>query len=225
MNTIIHIGQHKTGTTSLQHFLKKNKSNLSHNGLYVPESIAGHNNPSHFILNVYSLNANRFSSMKEYLMRTKPKKYFYELRHKLDEDLSKHYRLAEDQGCKDVIWSNEGLYLLNSIEEYTRLYELFSKYSSSIICVCSFREVAGYKKSYLLQLKKEGIAPSDDIDSYRYLNDDSWLFDYTGKIKMLNDVFDQVITFPFNQLDNVKTFMEHIGYPSFNSEIYRLNAT
>jgi hypothetical protein len=225
MRTIIHIGQHKTGTTSIQHFLQQNKINLSENGLYVPESIAGHNNPSHYILNVYALNENRFSSMKELLIRTKPKEYFYELRQKLDEDISKHYRLAKDQGCKDVIWSNEGLYLLNSFEEYSRLYELFSKYSSSTVCVCCFRDINSYKKSYSQQLEKQGIAPSDDINSYRYLKHDSWLFDYSGKIKMLNEVFDQVITFSFNQQDNVKTFMEQIGYSTDNTEFIRLNVS
>jgi hypothetical protein len=226
MRTIIHIGQHKTATTSIQHFLQQNKAHLFSQGLYVPESIAGHTNPSHYVLNVYALNENRYSSMKELILRTKPKQYLYELHQRLYEDICRHYKLAEDRGCNDVIWSNEGLYLLNSVQEYRRLYALFSKYSSSIVCVCCFRDVQSYKKSYSQQLEKEGILPSEDFDSYRYLKNDSWLFDYSSKSKILMEVFDQVITFPFNQQDNVKAFMEEIGYPfTDKTESIRLNIT
>lgn len=198
---------------------------LIRGGLYVPESIAGDKNPSHYILNVYALNENIYSSMKEFLLKTKPKEYFRGLREALHDEIYKHYMLAEDQGCKDVVWSNEGLYLLNSIQEYGRLRELFDKYSSGITCVCCFRDVDSYKKSYAQQQAKQGISPSDNVDSYRYLQHDSWLFDYPGKIKILKEVFDEVITFPFDQQDNVRPFMEKIGYPIHNAESIRLNVT
>lgn len=121
MRTIIHIGQHKTGTTSIQHFLQQNKTEMAAKGLYVPDSIAGYDHPSHYILNVYSLDENRFSSMKENLLRDKTKEYFAGLQQEFEADISKHYSRAEKQGCKEVIWTNEGLYLLNSTAEYRRL--------------------------------------------------------------------------------------------------------
>jgi len=227
MQTIIHIGQHKTGTTSIQHFLRQKKLEMAKKGLYVPDIIAGYDNPSHYILNVYALEENRYSSMKEKLMASKPKEYFDGLQQELEKDIAKHYSLAEKYKCKDVIWTNEGLYLLNSIQEYMRLRKLFDKYSSNIICVCCFREVASYKKSYIQQLLKQGISLSADKNSYRYLQDDSWLFDYSRKTKMLKKVFDQVITFTYNQHDSIKPFLENIGYgySENNIEPIRLNVT
>lgn len=225
MRTVIHIGQHKTGTTSIQHFLQQNREEMYRKGLYVPDCIAGYNQPSHYILNVYALDENRYSTMKEKLLETKPEEYFIELQQELERDIYRHYSLAEKHNCKDVIWSNEGLYLLNSIREYKRLRKLFDGYSSSVVCVCCFREVESYKKSYIQQLKKQGLKPSETKDSYRYLKDDSWLFDYPKKIEMLNEVFDEVIAFDYNKQDNVKEFFEVIGYPANNTESMRLNET
>ena len=148
LRTIIHIGQHKTGTTSIQSFLRSNKIELANKGLYVPDCIVGYEHPSHFILNVYALNKNRYSPMKEMLLKGKTEEYFAGLGQELEKDISTHYLNANNKGCKDIIWSNEGLYLLNSIDEYKRLRDLFDKYSISVICVCCFRDVKSYKKSY-----------------------------------------------------------------------------
>lgn len=225
MRTIIHIGQHKTGTTSIQHYLKNKRIELAKEGLYVPESLVGFDHPSHFILNVYALNQNRSSSMKDNLLATKPSEFFAGLQQTLEDDISRHYHNANGQGCKDIIWSNEGLYLLNSVEEYKRLLELFDKYSSKVVCVCCFRELESYKLSYMKQLKKQGIGFSDDRDSYRYVKDDSWLFDYKQKEKILRQVFEKVIIFPYDKRDMVKTFMKQIGYFITDGDSIRLNVT
>ena len=198
---------------------------FSKKGLYVPDSVAGYENPSHFILNIYALNHNRYSSMKERLMATRTKDYFVGLQQDLEADISKHYLRAKNQRCKEVIWSNEGLYLLNSEEEYKRLRNLFDKYSSCVICVCCFREVESYRRSYAEQLRKQGISLCNDKDSYRCLNVDSWLFDYERKKRLLEQVFDEVITFPYDRFDNVKAFLRQIGYSADNSESIHLNVT
>lgn len=65
MRSLIHMGQHKTATTSIQHHLKSNREALLKRGLYVANSIAGYDAPSHFILNIYALKENRLSAMKE----------------------------------------------------------------------------------------------------------------------------------------------------------------
>ena len=68
MRTFVHVGQHKTATTSIQYFLRRNAEMLLKRGLYVPDKLAGFGNPSHFALNVYSLDRKRMSSMKEKLL-------------------------------------------------------------------------------------------------------------------------------------------------------------
>ena len=148
MRTIIHIGQHKTGTTSIQHYLKSKQLELAKEGLYVPDGLVGFENPSHFILNVYALNQNRSSSTKDKLLATRGPGYIAGLRQNLRDDIAKHYQNAKTQGCKDVIWTNEGLYLLRREEEYERLLELFVEFSSEVVCICCFRDVESYKFSY-----------------------------------------------------------------------------
>lgn len=225
MRTLIHIGQHKTGTTSIQHYLQQNRSKLSDHGLYIPDSIVGFTNPSHFILNVYALNENRFSSMKERLYKVKSQSYFDGLEDELKLDISRHYKIARQKGCKDVLWSNEGLYHLNSEMEYVRLKNLFNEHSTSIVSDCCFRDPQSYKQSYAKQLLKQGIMPSKNKDSYRYLEDDSWLFDYPAKLKMLNNVFEETISFSYNKENNVTKFLNSIGYSDISAKDVRLNVT
>lgn len=225
MKTILHIGQHKTGTTSIQHSLKSRRGELAGAGLYVPDSLIGHNNPSHYILNVYALDPGRGSPMKEKLLKENGPEFLADLRPKLETDIARHYRLAEKQQCKKVIWSNEGLYLLHSEREYKRLRALFDAHSDAVVCVCCFRDRASYRASYMMQLQRNGIAFSEDRSSYRYVDEDSWLFDYDRKEKILRQVFDEVIVFPYREADMVKTFMEQIGYTAGPVDELRLNVT
>jgi len=225
MRTIIHIGTHKTGTTSIQHYLRDKKSLLKEKGLYVPSEIAGFSDPSHFILNVYSLADNRSSPMKDIFIATKEHDLFLGLEKRLGEDVERHYKQAIEQGCSDVIWSNEGLYLLNSNAEYQRLIALFSQYSSEVVVVCCFREVESYRNSYIKQLADQNIPLSKDKDSYRYVNTDSWLFDYERKKCLLRESFDNYYFYPYCSNNNVAKFMSVIGYQVSVAPKYRLNVT
>jgi hypothetical protein len=225
MKTFIHIGQHKTGTTSIQHYLVSKRAELAKEGLYVPDTLVGIENHSHFILNVYALNQNRMSSKKEKLLAKNGPKYFADLKGRLEKDIAQHYAAARKMGCNEIIWSNEGLYLLNSVEEYERLLELFRKHSTEVVCVCCFREVESYRESYMKQLTKRGIAFNSDKDSYRYVEPDSWLFDYESKEKLLRQVFGNVLFFPYNSQNMVGTFMEKIGHQAPDSDAFRLNVT
>jgi len=217
MKTIIHIGQHKTGTTSIQYFLQDNRTTLVENGLY--------KHPSHFILNVYALEKDRYSSKKEEIIANKGKQYLSELEIELKKDIKIIYKDALQNKCDKVIWSNEGLYLLNTVTEYKRLIGLFSEYSTEIEVVCCFRDVKSYRESYIKQQSKLNIRPSNNPDSYRYLEPDSWLFDYKRKKDLLSEVVDIFTYFKYDPIDNVKKFMETIGHNTANTDSYRLNVT
>ena len=211
MRTIIHIGQHKTGTTSIQHFLASKRTELASEGLYVPDSLLGSTTPSHYFLNVYTLDQDRLSTAKIRLLEANGPDFISLIGENLRKDIARHYSVARASGCEEIIWTNEGLYLLNSIEEYRRLRGLFEPYSTDIACVCCFRDINSYRRSYMAQLTRNGISFSDDRDSYRYVETDSWLFDYGRKESLLREVFENVILFPYNRM-MVKTFMEKIGF-------------
>ena len=57
------------------------------------------------------------------------------------------------------------------------------------------------------------------------MGEDSWLFDYERKTRLLKQVFDEVITFPYDPVDNVGAFFARIGYPVSNTRHLRLNVT
>jgi hypothetical protein len=214
MRTIIHIGQHKTGTTSLQHYLKKERNNLIKKGLYIPDSIIGIDFPSHYILNVYSLESSRLSPMKEVLLKKHSPDFFQNLEKNLLLDIKNHYKQAYKNNCSDIIWTNEGLYLLDSVAEYKRLQQLFLNYSDEIVCICCFREKNSFRQSYMQQLKKQKLPFSQEENSYCYIDPSSWLFDYDRKKNTLKQVFKKNIYIDYNPEDMVGTFMKSIGYDS-----------
>jgi hypothetical protein len=224
MKTIVHIGQHKTGTTSLQHFLAGNRSQLANKGIYIPTSIVGVNDPSHYMLNVFALDKHRYSPMKE-LLKSKKEPCLERLDSRLPVEVASHYEKAAELGCSSVIWSNEGLYLLNSTREYERLYGLFSEHSSQICAVCCFRDVESYRESYKKQLMKTSIEFSEDPDSYRYISNDSWLFDYERKRQLLDAVFDDVKTFDYDKEDNIRAFFSCLNLSMDGTKNYRKNVT
>jgi hypothetical protein len=199
------------------------RAELAKEGLYVADSLVGYDNPSHFSLSLYSLNQDRMSSAKDFIPETKEPGYYLELKRHLEVDILRHYQEALKLGCKDVVWSNEGLYLLNSTEEYQRLFDLFDDVSSEVTCLCCFRDVESYKSSYIEQLAAQEIPASDDEDSYRYINDDSWLFDFDRKKQLLDQVFDRSIVFSYTREDMVKKFMDKIGYSSTYGDTVRIN--
>ena len=226
MRTIIHIGQHKTGTTSIQHYLQSHRDTLAQQGLYVPNVLMGFGNPSHFMLNVYALDEHRESTAKIRLKETVSNNFFEDLEARMHKDIQQHYLNAAKENCQEIIWSNEGLYLLNSEHEYQRLRDLFGSLAGETLCICCFRDKESYARSYKAQLESLDLPLSEDPDSYRYFGEDSWLFDYEGKVKLLEKVFDEVLVLDYDSQDMVKTFMTSINYtPEDDTSRMRLNPT
>ena len=226
LKTYIHIGSHKTGTTSIQHYLQEHRAALMDAGLYVPDTLLGFDNPSHFLLNVYALDEDRDSTAKTRLREFLDKDFFATLDKRLAAAVARHYQQAMDAGCEEILWTNEGLYLLNSVAEYSRLRQLFSLYSEEVACVCCFRDKESFRQSYIKQLESLELPLSDDPTSYRYLEPDSWIFDYDRKQALLTEVFDEVLILDYDPSDMVKVFMEALGYaPERDTASLRLNET
>lgn len=165
--------------------------------------------------------------MKERFLENADAEALRQLNDRLPSAIADHYANANAMGCTDIIWSNEGLYLLNSLEEYQKLNNLFEPHSKELTCICCFRELESFKVSYRKQHEKSGIEPSSDPDSYRYLNNDSWLFDYSRKREILSHAFDNIIYFQYSRDKMVERFMQYIGHPidTPEQEIPRLNIT
>lgn len=225
MKTIIHIGQHKTATTSIQHYLKKNRKALIEQGLYVPDSLVQCDSPSHFLLNVYALAPDRSSPMKDKLIKHDNFNPFSdEFSNDLKKDIKLHYEKAKKKKCTEVIWSNEGLYLLNSKTEYLKLISLFENYSDELICVCTFRDKKDFLHSYTKHLIKQKLKPSKNKTSYRFVDTSSWLMDYDRKKNILEEVFHKTIYIQYDSKDMISIFLRNLGYkPTPQTQMIRLN--
>lgn len=223
MKTIIHIGQHKTGTTSIQKYLYDHRLYLMQLGVYVPHYFFKKMGANHFHLNVYSLNSNRSSPAKDAMMRVNSNEKYGKIVSSTKTEVQKIYSAAKNAGCEKVIWSNEGLFLLNTVEEYIRLVDLFRDYSDVIEVVCCFRDKSEFMESYKMQLDKQGIEFSSVEDSYRYVESDSWLLNYEEKEKLLRKVFDSCLIFSYDQHDNVAKFFEVLGLEVKSTVIYKKN--
>jgi hypothetical protein len=227
MKTIIHVGHHKTATTSIQHYLSQQQQSLIDQGLYFPNTLLGRAMSSHYPLNIYALNPERSSPMKDSLLKQQPDYDFAALNRQLEAEVAEHYQKARDAHCDTLLWSNEGLFLLNSTQEYQRLIELVAPYSTEIICVCCWRDTASYRESYQQQLVKTGFSFSQERDSYRYVEADSWLFDTRRKQQLLLENFSNVLFMQYRPEQMVERFMGYIGYPirAAQPPIARLNIT
>jgi len=206
LETIIHIGKHHTGTTSLQKYLFQQKHKLKQQKYFFTDNILNYKHTSHYILNIYALNKNRLSQMKRVVLKSKGREYLHELDEKLPLEIKKIYNKAKQEQCNKVLWSNEGLDLLNSKVEFEKLYNLFKPFSSKITVVCCFRD----KEYYMHRWK---LKPED------------WRVDYDRKKRILSDVFDECLFFDYQKEGNIKAFLNLINLQLNCSTELRLNVT
>ena len=144
--------------------------------------------------------------------------------------IKKSYEEARDMNARAIIWSNEGLSFLRTNEEYKRLANLFRPYSSKQIAILSIRDRHEFKISWQKQLEKMGLAEENpDANSYKYLEDDSWILDWSKRLPLLAQEFDQVKIWKYERYVAIKNFLELIGagnlYDSSTTDEILLNMT
>lgn len=210
MVTTIHIGPHKTATTSIQKYLEDNKEKLKADKIYIPDSVAGIPTHNHWPLNVYCLDVERSSCMKINLFLQRKIPLINKIFNYTKESIKLHYLKAKQEKCKRVIWSNEGLSFLNSEREFNRLTDLFREHSKKIEVVFCKRNKEDWARSFLRQMGGVNggkITFQRRGDSY-YFGEDSYHFDFDRRKMLLSKCFDKVIFFDYNKQDNVKSFLK-----------------
>lgn len=216
---IIDIGTHKTGTTSRQEFFGAKRKWLRSLGIDYYEGIILENN--HIDLHMACMDKNRLS----------PAKIMYEkslgvgcLRSKVANKVSS---FISDSPHQILLFSAEGLSLLRYSHEIDCLFELFS---NCYISVCVYlRDKASFLNSYSKTLEKIQIPRSEDVDSFAYVSENSWLVDYDRFYNLyipgLNcDVFN---VFDYNKITQsfgsvVPHFVQHVlGITKIPNDISR----
>jgi hypothetical protein len=164
---VLHIGTHKTGTTSLQHFLLDSQTLLARAGAWYPPGFVI--DTAHSELPLLSVRLER-----DWPARLR----FPELRMTgwLDA-AAKHVRaLISDAPCETVVFSHEDLSYLRFDDEFERLTRLLEP--ADVRVIVFLRDRDSFLRSYGDQLRATGFVESTDTTSFAYLGADSWLVDY-----------------------------------------------
>ena len=226
METFIHIGQHKTGTTSIQSFLLCNHAALEDQRILIPTDFMGRNTANHYELNLVTLAVQRSSPMKDAFIGN-----LENLKGKVANEIDLIYKLGLKKNCNKVLFSNEGLSLLRHYEEYQALYNLFSQYSIKVSVVICLREKKQFKSSWASQLKKMGLdEEKNDKNSYRYLGDDSWLFKWQDRLAIMSQIFDKLIVYKYKKDSSINSFCDVLNIDLLKidqnpDKIYNLHVT
>jgi len=162
----VHIGTHKTGTTSFQRWASQNCAELARaTGLAYYEGLFG---PSHYEIPMLCMRADR--DMPQRVWR--PRWWRPGWRRKAE----RHIR---DQVARDVhslLISAEALSYMRHPDEVARLIALLKPRQITAIAV--LRKPSSFLRSYREAMLEQGFPPSSDRQSFAYVADDSWLVDY-----------------------------------------------
>lgn len=225
----LHIGTHKTGSTSLQKWLSEHEPFLNENGygLYKGK----HNRDNHVELYLAAMRYNRDSFRKQSM----PTFHFDDGYTRSVAKRVQGFISAADQ--RNLIMTSEGLSLLRHDDEIQRLRAVLGSDCEQVKIILYLRNKKDYLRSYRLQLqKKKGRSPSKDYWSALYVEDDTWLIDYQQLIDAYGGVFgfnnlrwidyDQEMS---NQGNIIPSFIEALGLSGAVSEqafeSYRYNRT
>ncbi len=226
METFIHLGQHKTGTKSIQEFLLRNQAALEAQRILIPTDFMGRNTANHYELNIVTLADQRSSPVKDAFTGS-----LENLKEKVKNEIDLIYEIGINKNCNKVLFSNEGLSLLWHYEEYEALYNLFSQYSIKVSVVICLREEKEFKSSWASQLKKMGLdEEKNDKNSYRYLGDDSWLFKWQDRLTVMSQIFDKLIVYKYKRNSSIHSFCDALNIDLLKidknpDKIYQLNVT
>lgn len=174
MEYLIHIGLHKTGTTSIQAFLQRNIARLKEHGLDFYQGLVYPEN--HVELHAASMRPSRDSGYKNRTKLQVNQEYIGQVRQHVSDFL-------DGSGAQRFIFSSEGLSLLRYADEVSTLKSLFPEGSWQIVAY--LREPQSYLRSYAAELKKhpETLPSVISQDSFAYVESDSWLIDYQARLE------------------------------------------
>jgi len=173
----VHIGFHKTGSTSIQNFLQINRKKLTELGFDFYKG--QHIDQNHVELHASTMNFDRSSTFRlrsglrfgpDYLEKTRQR-------------MANYFQDNSDANC---IFSAEGLSLLRYEAETDRLASILN---SDVRIIAYLRNKADYQLSHAGQLKRAGQLEGSDKDSYAYLGDDSWMLNYGSRLAAYKKTF------------------------------------
>lgn len=222
---VLHVGTHRTGTTSIQGFLRD-----QNDGLLAEASC---HYPSGFLLPIVHTELPLLTIRPG---RTWPARLRFPETQRRSWSTAAHAHVREQVCASEhdqLVYLHEDLSYLRFDDEFDRLCELFT--GCSVTVVVFLRDRASFLRSYRSQLAGTGFEPSDDPASFAYLEADSWLLDYDALVDGYRQRFGgsnvKVLDYELTmQRDGsvIPAFAELLGIPRSSLpplDHYRLNRT
>lgn len=183
MSVILHIGTHKTGTTSIQHLVTGQAARFRAAGLHPhPGRHVPHNNIE---LHVAAMRPDRMSGFKARSGIVPDAAYIASVAHALQA----HHAALHPHST--LFLSAEGLSLLRHPDEFNRLKSLLS-FSDDVHVIVALRDPADFLASYAAQLGEVATTDPAARDAYNYVGADSWLADYEPRLTLWEQTFPKV---------------------------------
>jgi hypothetical protein len=205
---LLHVGTHKTGTTSIQQFLRDQNDDLL--------AKAGAAYASGFLLPIVHTELPLLTIRPD---RTWPARLRFPetQRSSWQAAAAAHVRDQVTALTPDVlVYLHEDLSYLRHDDEFARLQDLLG--GRSVTVVVFLREREALLRSYASQLEGTGFDLSDDPTSFAYVRPDSWLVDYDALLDGYRHCFgaENVETFDYDEVMNrdgtvIPTFAALLG--------------
>jgi hypothetical protein len=217
---VVHIGTHKTGTTSIQRYLQDNLDSLRAHRTAIYQGLFSKEN--HIELHLLSQRRERTSAYK-YL---NPNIDYEHVLRQTKQGLRSFFMTPR---AKTFVFLAEGLAYLRHVDETARLKELLGD-ASNVEIVVYLREKQRFLASYKNQLDKMGIPLSDDATAFNYVEEDSWLVDYDSLVAAYRAVFANVKVLSYDsEIEKnpnvIASFYSILGVqPSVDYRNYLLNS-
>jgi hypothetical protein len=161
---LIHIGTHKTGTTSFQYWCENNRSRIQEvTGFRYFKGMFGTTHIEFPLL----------CARPEREMRSRQNQPSWDTP---EFQVAAQSHIRSELNGEDLIISAEDLSLLRYPDEVARLRELLDPYELTFLVVV--REPNSFLASYTRWMANKEIEESADPDSFAYVGHDSWLLGY-----------------------------------------------
>lgn len=181
---VLHIGTHKTGTTSIQQFLRDEvgEPEFPRGLFFLPNSHAE-------LMVLAGRERLRPQAVNPVISQWLAEDNLARMR----EQIRAHVCSQEPR----LIYSFEGLCLLRERAEFERLFGLLD--GRAVHAVLYTREAAAYLASYATTLGVMGRPLSQDPESQFYVEPDSWLVDYSGRLALWRAFADRVTVIDYDR--------------------------
>ncbi|MBI1418705.1 MAG: hypothetical protein GC146_15930 [Limimaricola sp.] len=219
---ILHIGLHKTGTTSFQAVMH------NHRAAFLAQGIDPFQTPRGISSGRAKHGDLAFAAMRSGVLDQRPG----DLLHGVDQQaLFESTRAAiashvAASTCTRFLFSTEALSLLRTPDELSRLKALFPPGPATFSAVLALREKEAWLASYTNHMVKSGVTPATDPASAYYLRGDNWLTDFDGLVATWRAGCDSLVTLHYDPEDMVGNLAGAMGVTlDFNTRAYRRNVS